>query len=127
ALWDVNSARMGESYNKVAQANERFLSDQRWQGSDSIYVDLLQAAQRAAEARPGDVVYRFNLNVYRWNSLNRLRDPASGKWPEGAEPSVLKFAHQIVAELQLCRPICPTYGPVYCQIGQLELFVLNDP
>jgi tetratricopeptide (TPR) repeat protein len=125
-LWDANRARLGERYWNLRKDSDRYLAEHDWKASDEVYLDVLNAATRAAELRPGNVEYRYWLNVYRWEELDRLRD-ATGAWPVEYEQQALQFTRQIVDDLQHCRPICPTYGPLYTQMGQLQQFVLNDP
>jgi tetratricopeptide (TPR) repeat protein len=73
---------------------------------------------------PDSVNYRYWLNVYRWRAISRQTDE-EGKAviTEEAMPTVLS----IVNELDKGRFLCPTFGPPYCILGQIEKFVLGDP
>ena len=94
-------------------------------GSDEDYTHLLEHAGAAAEARPDDVESRYWLNVYRWRSLARERDPSTGELLLTQE--ALDHTGHIVEELHAARPLCPTYGPLVSLAGQLELFILDRP
>jgi hypothetical protein len=39
----------------------------------------------------------------------------------------MEAIHRIVGEFHKARLLCPTYGAIYCVVGQLEKIVLNDP
>jgi hypothetical protein len=95
-----------------------------WQGSEQEYADLVPLLAAASDCDPTNVVYRHCLNEYRWHSISKVRNPDTGQTfiSEDLMPAVL----DIVKELHLARTICPTYGPIYSLVGQIEMFVLND-
>jgi len=96
-----------------------------WRGSEQEYAALIPPASAASDCDPTNVVYRHCLNEYRWHSISKVRNPDTGETyvSEDLMPAVL----DIVKELHHARTICPTYGPIYSLVGQIERFVLNDP
>ena len=34
---------------------------------------------------------------------------------------------KLIDDLNLCRVLCPTFGPAWCELGQIEKFILNQP
>ena len=124
-LLGANNARIAESYWKKAYAIEVGLRENDWQGSNERYVELLQNASAASGSEPGNVQYSFWLNAYRWYSLTRTTDPATGKLV--LTQQTIQFAQRIVDELHKAIAVCPTYGQAWCLAGQLEYFVLDKP
>jgi tetratricopeptide (TPR) repeat protein len=124
-LLGANNARIAEGYWKKAYAVEVGLRKNDWQGSNERYVELLQNASAASNSEPGNVQYRFWLNAYRWYSLTRTIDPATGRLV--LTPQAVQFAQRIVDELHKAIAVCPTYGQAWCLAGQLEYFVLDKP
>ena len=39
----------------------------------------------------------------------------------------MDHARRLVDELNQCRLLCPTFGPAYCEMGQIEKFILDRP
>jgi len=101
---------------------EAALRKKNWQGTNEDYVALLKEAEAAVAAEPGNIEYRYWLGVYRWRSISRITHPKTGEMLVSK-----KHARRIVAELNQARALCPTYGPLYSTIGQIEKFVLGDP
>jgi O-antigen ligase len=93
--------------------------------TDGDYADLLAAAGEAAANEPANVEYAYWLNVYRWRSMARQVDAATGQslLSPAAQPLVARVADELAA----VRRLCPTYGPPYALEGQLRLFVLGEP
>jgi O-antigen ligase len=93
--------------------------------TDGEYADLLAAAGEAAAIEPANVEYSYWLNVYRWRSMARQVDAATGQTllSPAAQPLVARLAD----ELTKVRQLGPTYGPPYALEGQLRLFVLGEP
>ncbi len=73
------------------------------------YADIITAAQQAADARPGNVVYRYWLNFYRWKSITAR--------PVG---DAEQYFPRIVDELHAGRWLCPQHGPTYLLAARLE-------
>jgi tetratricopeptide (TPR) repeat protein len=125
AMFGANSARIAEAHWKKARAVEQTLGGRDWQGSDEEYIDLIRHAVSAADCEPANVKYHHWLNVYRWQSINRVTDPNSDQIMI-AEQS-MEFVRRIIDELNSARLLCPTYGAICSVAGQLERFILEDP
>ncbi len=126
--WAISGAvatYRGEAWGNVALGIEQRLHPEDWQGSDQDYVDLLSAAQHAAEAEPTNVKNGYLLNLYRWRSISRAHDPATGDIL--LDPEVVPFVSRIAEEVARVRSICPVYGPLYGLEGELRLLVLKEP
>ena len=126
--WAVSgaiAASRGEAWGNVALGYQQRLQKEHGQGSDQDYVDLLMAAQLAAEAEPTNAKQGYLLNLYRWHSISRARDLETGNIH--LDPRVLPFVSQIADEVALVRSHCPTYGPLYSLEGELRHLVLGEP
>jgi tetratricopeptide (TPR) repeat protein len=86
------------------------------------YANLVSNAAAAVAACPDDANYRFWLGVYRWRELEWL---GSRKTDVTFGRQRMECAVTIVQDLNCVRILCPTYGPAYSLMGQVELFVLN--
>ncbi len=124
-LFDANNARLAEACWKRAMILETDLMKANWQADDQEYVELIASAAKASHYQPENIKYRHWLNVYRWQSISRLADPNTGELV--IPPQAVEFVRRIVEELNLARPLCPTFGATYCVTGQLQKFVLNNP
>jgi tetratricopeptide (TPR) repeat protein len=82
-------------------------------------------AAAAAERQPGNVQFKYWLNAYRWRSISRAVDPDTGALM--LTDRSLEAAERITGELHAARALCPTFGPVLCLAGQLELLLLDRP
>jgi O-antigen ligase/Flp pilus assembly protein TadD len=91
---------------------------------DEDYGNLLDAAVEAASSEPGNVVYGYWLNLYRWQSASRTHDPSTGQTiiPREGLPAI----EQIADSLTSVRQTCPTYGPPYALEGLLRLTILGQ-
>jgi O-antigen ligase len=118
------SAYFGERWWAAALAMESRIQRAPDDATDSDYIDLLAAAERAFESDPANVQYGYWLNSYRWESLSRSIDPETGRVL--LRPDELPFVARIADELAALRRICPTFGPPYALEGQLRLLVLGD-
>ena len=125
ALLGANSARVAEAHWKKAVAVEHKLAEQNWQGTKNEYGDLISHAAAAADFEPENIKYKHWLNVYQWHYISRMTDPNTGEVIMA--PQALEFAKRIVHELHQARTLCPTFGAIYCVLGQLEKFILDDP
>ena len=101
------------------------LAQTNWLGSDNQYYALIRNAALASELVSDNVVYLYWLNVYRWHSISRQRDPATGNVLLSARNR--DFAARIVDEFDKARLTCPTYGPAVSMAGQLDAEVLGKP
>ena len=88
-----------------------------------MYADLIRQAAEAVDFDPENVHYRYWLAVYRWRSISRVVDPKTRQIV--LSPKNLESLHRIVRDLHEARPVCPTFGPIYCVAGQLEKFFLK--
>jgi tetratricopeptide (TPR) repeat protein len=124
ALLDADAARRAEGYWREARRAEDRLMQSDWQGSDDEYAHLLALAVRATDCQPRNITYRHWLNVYRWRAISRETDPNTGE--VFLAPQSLGFAERIAAEQRGALRLCPVYGPMWCVLGQLERFVLEQ-
>ena len=124
AIVGADNARIARSHRDKALAMEEGLADRDWQGSEQEYADLICLAAAASDREPGNVRYRHWLNVYRWHSISQVTDPDTGEVIISED--MMPTARNIVDDFHKARVICPTYGPTYSTVGQIEKFVLND-
>ncbi len=129
AIWiwvlvNADKSRVAEAWWGKTLAVEKGLIEKNWQGTAGEYADLISCAARALERNQENVKYRYWLNVYRWRSISQQIDPNTGETiiSEDSMPVV----HDIVNQLHRASAICPTYGPGYSMVGQIEEFVLGD-
>ena len=120
----ANKARIADTYWGRVLGMETFLESNAWQGTDEEYIQLLRSAGTASDEQPGNVHYRHWLNVYRWRSISRNVDPNTGEIL--LSDVGFRTVPRIIEELKAACAVCPTYGPSYCVLGQLEAFVLGD-
>ena len=125
ALFGANNARLAEAHWKKALTIEQGIINGDLPESDETYAGLIFNTAKAAYYQPENVKYNHWLNVYRWESISRTTDPNTNEII--ISEKTLEFVHRIVDELNNVRLLCPTYGAAYCVVGQLELFILNDP
>ncbi len=127
-MWAVIGAdRMRVAHNKWNKvlAIEKSLVENKWQATGAQYDEIISYAQAALEQQPGNVQYRYWLNVYRWHCISQAVDPDTGAniIPADSMPIVC----DIVEQLNEARLLCPTFGPVYCTLGQIEKAIFDDP
>ncbi len=123
ALIGADKARVAEGYWQRASKIENKLMTNGWAGSDSDFKELIFYAAKAAQTQPENIEYRYRLNVWRWQDAARKIDLEMGCPTNEAISQV----ETIVDELKQAPAVCPTFGPVYCLLGQLEKFVLLEP
>jgi O-antigen ligase len=123
ALTGAEEARIGERWWQKAYKIEKKLRTNDRAGSDSDFEELILYAAKAAQIQPDNIEYRYWLNVWRWWNAARKTDPETG----GLTNEAVGEVYGIVDELKKARTICPTFGPVYCLLGQLQKFVLLEP
>ena len=126
-LWvfiGANNARIAQAHWKKAIAIEKALSDKDRHPSRDEYADLISHTAIASGYQPENVKYRYWLNAYRWYSISKTgnSDTKNTTILEASMPLV----RDIVSELNKATVFCPTYGPVYSLVGQLEKFIFND-
>lgn len=122
ALFGANNARIAEANWQKVKKMEKELIENKWQETEEQHNKLILYASKAVEAEPDNVIYQYWLTVYRWLSINKNVEDSWGIIPEESIPSVYDIAEQLK---EACL-LCPTFGPSYCVLGQLELFILED-
>ncbi len=122
SLSGANSARIAESHWNRALVLEKPFVENNWQGTDAEYAELISHAAAASDAEPGNIRYRYWLNVYRWSQVSQATDPDFGILPDELMPAVFN----IVDQFHKARTYCPTYGPTYSTLGQIEKNVLDN-
>jgi O-antigen ligase len=123
-LWAVlgaNNARIAEMHWKKALRIEKGLADKDWQGTKSEYADLIFHTDAATRYEPDNKTYQYGLNLYRWYSITKTKNPDTDN-AIVAEDS-MPLVSDIVNGLNKAIVICPTYGPSYSLAGQIEKFV----
>ena len=126
-LWafvGADNARVAEAHWQKADSVAARLTERNWQGTEAEYQEIISHAQTALDHEPENIKYRHWLNVYRWRSIARITEPDTTEpiIPETSMPHV----YDIVDGLLKARIVCPTYGPTYCVVGQIEKFILDD-
>lgn len=124
SLYSAWAAYRGEAWASAAFGIESRLQENDWQGTEQEFVDLLTAAQYAAEAEPDNVKNAYLLNLYRWRSMSQTRDPGTGDLLLSSDS--VPFVARIADELTQLRSICPLYGPLHGLEGELRWFVLGE-
>jgi len=122
-LIGAGNARRAEKHWQQVLAVEDDFAERGWQGTVEEYRYLLEQATAAVDLEPDNVKYQHWLNVYRWHAISQLEDPNTGEIILPSE--VIKFAEEIVFELNEARTLCPTFGATWCVLGQLERAVLG--
>jgi tetratricopeptide (TPR) repeat protein/O-antigen ligase len=124
ALIGADNARKAEARWERALDIEKGLIDRNWRGSDVEYAALIRHAAAASDYQPQNVLYRYWLNVYRWRSISQATDPKTGQVAIAADS--MPTVRDIVDEFHKACALCPTYGPPYSVVGQIEKFILSD-
>lgn len=123
ALIGADKARIGERWWQKAYKIESKLRANDRAGSDNDFEELILYAAKAAQIQPDNIEYGYWLNVWKWWNTARKTDPETGDLTNEA----VQEAYNIVDELKKARTICPTFGPVYCLLGQLQKLILFEP
>lgn len=118
----ANNARIAESYWKKVLVIEKQLMEMDWLGTDAEYSEIIELASAASDRQRENIKYRYWLNVYRWYDINRQVDPDTGAIDDELMPTV----HDIVDEFHKISTFCPTFGPTYTTLGQIERFAMKD-
>ncbi len=125
ALVGANNARVAEAHWQRALDVEKSFIDKNWQGTEQEYAELISHTAAASNAEQDNIKYRYWLNVYRWRSISQEKDPETGNTVIHEEK--IPVIYDIVDQLHKACVLCPTYGPTYSVVGQLENFVLSNP
>jgi len=120
-LRDANNSRLAASYwSRVRNIEKRVASSDHKAGiTDNA--QLIWYAEKAHGREPTNVRYAYWLAVYRWRQLN-----CSDSKKQYVHRDIDSAARQIISQLHKVCELCPTYGPAYSTVGQIEKFVLND-
>ncbi|MCK5225298.1 MAG: O-antigen ligase family protein, partial [Planctomycetes bacterium] len=129
AIWiwmtiGADNYRLAEKTWKQAQVIENNIIDNRWQGSQAEYEELISYAEKAASLQPDNIKYQYWLNVYRWRLLNQTAQIDADE--PVVSPELLPAIRDIIDKFNKARMVCPTYGPAYSTVGQIQKFVLGD-
>ena len=126
--WNLLAARAAfdaESASTSAQRIEQRLASDDWQADDIDFARLLLCAQEAADAQPGNIALVHALDTYRWRTIARARDAQTGALV--LDEDALEYTRRLTDELSASRALCPTYGPPFSLMGQIEKFVFELP
>jgi len=123
ALIGANNFRIAEAHWEKVIDIEKGLIGKSWRGTDAEYADLISRAAAAVDYQPDNIRYRHWLNVYRWRSICQVTNPDTGEIiTDDSMPTI----HDIVTEFHKALTVCPTHGPTYSIVGQIEKLILND-
>jgi len=126
SVWSINGAqkaRIAEGWWKKASVIERKLVANNIKGTDDDFEQLISYGTKAVQIQPDNIEYRYWLNVWRWWETGKKIDPDTG----GLSNEDMEKTYRLVDDLKKALAICPTFGPVYCMLGQLQKFVLFEP
>ena len=126
-LWslnDANNARIAEAYWTKALGIEKRIRANEWKETESEYAELISSTESALAYQPGNTKYQYWLNVYRWRSISQQKDPETGiaVISENSMPE----DHKIADGFYRACILCPTYGPPYSVVGQIEKLILHN-
>jgi tetratricopeptide (TPR) repeat protein len=126
-LWaarDADRYRIAEGHWNKAQAIREQLAKADWQGTEFQYARLIRHAQAAVDSDSENIRYRYWLNVYRYRAVGGSSDPYNDETTISKEqtPQLYEITDQL---RQVCM-LCPTYGPAYSMLGQIEKYVLGE-
>jgi len=121
-LVEADRARLAEKYWSRVNDIEEKLIPQKWIGSKEEYNKLITYAAKAKEYQPDNIKYQYWLNVYRWYSIVKADSLANTR--DIAKDDLL--AKVITEDIKSACLSCPTYGPAYVLLGQIEKFYFND-
>jgi len=117
-LLDADAARRSAQHWDRALALESDLAKRDWRAAPEEYFHLINHAQAAAEVEPDNVAYRYWLAIYRWHAVSKSADDHTSEALSSSQGR--EFVTRIVAELNEARACCPTFGPTWSVLGQLE-------
>lgn len=123
ALIDADKAGTAEGWWREAHKIESKSRTSNEISSDKDFEKLISYAAKAVRAQPDNIEYRYWLGVWKWQNTAGKTDLETG----GLTNKAIGEVYGIVDELKKARAVCPTFGPVYCLLGQLQKFVLLEP
>ena len=116
-------AAVAERYwHKACKVEDKLLANRR-EGTQDDFGKLISYASRAVQIQPDNIEYQHWLGVWRWWRVSGNTDPDIG----GLTNEAMAEVEKIVADLKQAEKTCPTFGPIYCLMGQLQKFVLLEP
>jgi tetratricopeptide (TPR) repeat protein len=135
ALGGADASRRADEQYQFASALENAMEDQPWYRTPHQNRKLIHEIQSAVEQEPGNIEYQLWLGVWRYKALVTPRGSGNPDEPPAASTASdfidrapdLEPYRQIVSDLNQARWSCPTFGPLYTFVGQLELDPLHDP
>lgn len=123
ALAGSDKARKAENQWLKAWRLEAKLRAFGLEDSDNDFEKLIAYATQAGQIQPDNIEYSYWVNVWKWWDISRNINPETGELPNES----IGMVYSIADELKEIRKICPTFGPTYCLLGQLQKFVLFEP
>ncbi|MCK5000417.1 MAG: O-antigen ligase family protein, partial [Anaerohalosphaera sp.] len=120
-LISADKARVSDKYWKQVLAIEDTLTKDRWKANERAYEDIIRLATVSRDGQKDNARYRHWYNVYRLQELKSRCDLNE----YGLSEAVQSTVNSIVDDLNGARLDCPTYAPLYCLIGRIEIFYLN--
>lgn len=124
ALISANNARIAEAYWTKALETEKRIRANEWKGTESEYAELISRTESALAHQPDNTKYQYWLNVYRWRSISQQKDPETGV--AVISEKSMREVHKIADGFYRACILCPTYGPPYSVVGQIEKFILHN-
>jgi tetratricopeptide (TPR) repeat protein len=121
AAWAVagaNGARVAEGHWRDVRTIERELVQTDWKPDPDRFARLLAGCSAAVSAEPGSAYYRYWAAVYRWRAARNTYEPGDERLTTAARAAV--------GDLNAARALCPTFGPIYSVLGQIEQGYLNE-
>ncbi len=122
-LFQADRSRLAERHWARVSDMEQHMVEAAWQASDAAYAELISHAAQSASLEPRNIHYRHWLNVYRWRSISRISDPNGMVL---LYDPAMESARRIAEDLREATLLCPTFGPIWCVLGQLEYNVLHE-
>ncbi|MCX5633550.1 MAG: O-antigen ligase family protein [Phycisphaerae bacterium] len=122
-LIDADKARIAEGWWREAHKIENKSKTSNEISDNRDFEKLISYAAKAVQAQPDNIEYRYWLGVWKWQNAAGKTDSETG----GLTNKAIGEVYGIVDELKKARAVCPTFGPVYCLLGQLQKFVLLEP
>jgi len=123
-LWPVvgaiNAYRADRNWQKALKIESQ-IKEAQSAGSFTDYRRLIRHLSEAASYEGDNIKYRHWLNVYHWRRIRQMAD--SGAISENYRDEM----RQTAKNFDRGRMLCPTYGPTYCVLGQIEHYFLGDP
>jgi tetratricopeptide (TPR) repeat protein len=117
-LWQSNQVRVATAAFDRANKIAAQLSGAGWQGNPGDFIDMNRAGAEAARTRPDDIRFRYWWAMNQWYTISDVHDPVTGDvLLDQAKTKTLRASAD---DLQAARWICPTFGPLYAQLGQWE-------